>query len=128
MPLVKIGNSKPHLSQGSNLQGTASGREPASDKMNKAFIDNIQSVKTLEELSFILRFFSNEGYGIKYYSQDRVMHLGILAMRVDAVDKSVKDYPKNVVFMWNLFTRSGGLRKRVMELAGCDEDLIASFH
>lgn len=75
----------------------------------------------------MLKFFSDEGYCLVGYSHDITYHLGLLSNTVKSLEKSVKDHSKNVVFMWNLFPRSGGLRKRLMELSNCDDKLIKRY-
>lgn len=127
MCLVHILGAKPSLSMGSVLTGTASDRQPAAEATVNAFKTNLKDAKTLEEVMFLMRFFSDEGYGLVGYSQDRVYHLGVLSTVVQSLDKSIKDLPSNVVFMWNLFPRTGGLRKRIMQLSNCDDKLIKRY-
>lgn len=127
MSLIITGGERPRIRAGSGLQRPASEYPTASDKTIKAFTDNLEAATSLEQVSNILQFINDNGMGIAG-SRDNAFSASILSRHIDTVAEIKNASGENIVFMWNLFTRTLGLRKRVMQLAGCSDELIASYH
>lgn len=126
MSLVYSEGETPQFGAGTRLFYKEDHYRKAGDTLVNSCEKDLGETKNLEEVSKLLKFLDEEGLAL-VGSRGYVYSLKSLSAYIDRVVDFSKQ-SDSVSFMWNMFPRSLGLRKKIMEISNCSENLINKYH